>query len=401
MPQDREGRPASGGDEYDFSLIVGGPIYQLLRRSHLEGSAAELVARRILAFLLVGWLPLLALSVADHVAVGGGVAVPFAKDVFVHVRYLVAMPLLLVAELVVHQRMRTIVREFKDRRLVAAADEPRFDGIVRSAMQLRNSVLVEMTIVATVVIGGRIIWRAASGLTESTWYGSQGRDGLVLTTAGMWYVYVSVTLFQVLLFRWWFRLFVWMRFLWQVSRIQLRIVPTHPDGVGGLGFLSDIVHAFGPLLSAHGAMLSGVIANSVFHQGANALDSRYAVLGWLAGLLVVVVGPLLVFAPQLANAKREGRREYGELALRYVRAFDEKWLRGGAPPGEQLLGSADVQSLADMGGSFERVRDMGTVPVTRAAFLQLALSFLAPILPLALTLVSFDELLKGLLRAAF
>ena len=73
-------------------------------------------------------------------------------------------------------------------------------------------------------------------------------------------------------------------------------------------------------------------------------------------MLCLVFGPLLVFAPQLAQAKRTGLREYGTLAERYVREFDAKWLRGGAPAGEPLVGSADIQSLADLGNSFEVVR---------------------------------------------
>ena len=64
----------------------------------------------------------------------------------------------------------------------------------------------------------------------------------------------------------------------------------------------------------------------------------------LVFFLSLVFGPLLVFAPRLAAAKRVGLREYGTLAERYVREFDTKWLRGGAPSDEQLVGSGDVQS---------------------------------------------------------
>ena len=71
----------------------------------------------------------------------------------------------------------------------------------------------------------------------------------------MWYGYVSLPLFQFLLMRWYFRLFIWTRFLWQVSRLDLSLVPTHPDRVGGLGFLANTVYAFPPLAVAHGALL--------------------------------------------------------------------------------------------------------------------------------------------------
>jgi hypothetical protein len=115
----------------------------------------------------------------------------------------------------------------------------------------------------------------------------------------------------------------------------------------------------------------------------------------------VVLGPLLVFAPRLAQAKRTGTREYGTLAQRYVREFDTKWLRGAGPTDEPLVGSADIQSLADLGNSFEVVRTMRVVPVTKEALLQLAAATLAPLLPLLLTMMSLEELLKKLFGILF
>ena len=217
----------------------------------------------------------------------------------------------------------------------------------------------------------------------------------------MWFGYVSLPLFQFLLLRWYFRMFIWMRFLWQVSRIELSLVPTHPDRVGGLGFLSVTPFAFMPLLVAHGALLAGNLANRIFHLGAALPDFKFEILIVVALLLCIVLGPLLVFAPQLAQAKRTGNREYGALAQRYVREFDAKWLRGGAAADEPLVGSADVQSLADMGNSFEVVRGMRVAPVTKEAILRLGAAVLVPLVPLALTMMPLEELLKKLFDILF
>jgi hypothetical protein len=118
-------------------------------------------------------------------------------------------------------------------------------------------------------------------------------------------------------------------------------------------------------------------------------------------LLFVVFGPLLVFAPQLARAKRIGLRQYGTFAGRYVREFDAKWLRGATPPDEPLVGSADIQSLADLGNSYEVVRGMRIVPITRDALLQLGAAVLLPMVPLALTMMSFEDLVKRLFGLLF
>jgi hypothetical protein len=222
-----------------------------------------------------------------------------------------------------------------------------------------------------------------------------------LSLCGVWYGYVSLPLFQFLLLRWYFRIFVWMRFLWQVSRIDLALVPTHPDRVGGLGFLSNTAYAFVPLAAAHGAMLAAMIADRIFFLGANLLDFKLEASVMLVYLLFLVFGPMLVFTPRLAEAKRRGLREYGTLAARYVRDFDAKWLRGGAPGDERLIGSADLQSLADLGNSFEIVRTMRPAPVSKEAVARLAAAMLVPLAPLGLTMMSLEDLLKKLFGLLF
>ena len=144
-----------------------------------------------------------------------------------------------------------------------------------------------------------------------------------------------------------------------------------------------------------------MLANRIFYLGAALPEFKVEIAVVVVFLLCLVLGPLLVFAPQLAQAKRTGLREYGTLAERYVREFDAKWLRGGAPADEPLVGSADIQSLADLGNSFEVVRTMRIVPVTKEAVLQLAAATLAPIVPLALTMMPLEELLKKLFGILF
>jgi len=386
----------------DFSLVLGGPLYQLLRRVRLADDALMLQRRRIVLISLLAWLPLLVLAALGGRLLGGEVAVPFLFDVDVHVKFLVAMPLLIAAELVVHQRMLALASTFRERNLVPEAATQRLDAAIASAYRLRNSVTAEVLLVAIVyVVGVTIVWRQYMALPAATWYGTPAAGGSSLTLAGMWYGYVSLPIFQFLLCRWYFRIFIWARLLWQVSRIDLQLVPTHPDRIGGLGFLAATSHAFVPLLMAHGALLAGNLANQIFHAGASLTQFRLEILLLMIFMVFLVVGPLLVFAPQLAAARRTGLREYGTLAQRYVRDFDAKWVRGDSGADEPMLGSGDIQSLADLGNSFAVVQDMRVVAVTKRAMLQLALATVAPIVPLVLTLMPLEELLKKLLGILF
>jgi hypothetical protein len=386
----------------DFSLVLGGPLFQLLIRAHLSDDTLLLVRQRIILISLLVWLPLLVLSTLDGQLLGGRATVPFLLDVEVHVRFLLALPLLIAAELVVHRRMRSVVTLFLERHLIPASAMPRFNAAIASAFRLRNSVSAEVLLIAFVyLVGVLIVWRQYMALDTATWYATPSVDGAKLSLAGIWYGYVSLPVFQFLLCRWYFRLFIWARFLWQVSRIELSLVPAHPDRLGGLGFLSNTAHAFALLAVAHGALLAGMLANRIFYLGATLPDFQVEVAVMVIFLLCLVFGPLLVFTPQLAQAKRTGRSEFGTLAERYVREFDGKWLRGGAPADEPFVGSADIQSLADLGNSYEVVRSMRLAPVTKDAVLQLVVATLAPIVPLALTMMPLEQLLKMLMGVVF
>ena len=144
-----------------------------------------------------------------------------------------------------------------------------------------------------------------------------------------------------------------------------------------------------------------MMANRIFYAGATLPEFKVELIGLVAVMVFAVLGPLLVFSRQLEAAKRAGLREYGMLAQRYVREYDRKWLRGGAPPDEPLVGSADIQSLADLGNSFEVVKEMRWVPFTLSTVLQLAVTTLLPVLPLMLTMISLEELLERLLKIVF
>jgi hypothetical protein len=388
--------------QQDFSLVLGGPLFQLFRKAHLSDDALLLARQRVIFISLLTWLPLLVLSTLQGNLLDGGVNVPFLMDVEVHVRFLLALPLLIAAELVVHRRMRSIVRMFLERKLVPDNAIPRFEAAVSAAFRLRNSVWAELFLIVFVyVVGILVVWRHYLALDTATWYATPTANGSVLSYAGMWYGFVSLPFFQFLLVRWYFRLFIWARFLWQVSRIDLSLVPTHPDRAGGLGFLANTVYAFALLAVAHGVLLAGPLANRIFFLGAKLMDYKPEIAVIVLLMLFVAIGPLLVFAPQLAQAKRDGLREYGTLSEQYVREFDAKWVHGSAPADEPLVGSADIQSLADLGNSYEIVRTMRMVPVTKETVIQLAFATLLPVVPLALTMMPLEELLKTLAGVLF
>ena len=385
-----------------FSLVLGGPLYQLWRRTGLAGDELGLLRRRILVLTAVAWLPLLVLSVAAGTAWNDAGALPFLDDIGVQTRLLIAMPLLILAEVLVHRRLRPVVLQFTQRALVPDSARSRFDEALDSAMRLRNAVWAEAGIVALVyVVSVGFLWRTPITLDVASWHDRVAGGASTRSPAGWWLDCVSLPLFQVLLLRWYFRLFIWARFLYQVSRIKLALMPVHPDRCGGLGFLTGSAYAFVPLMLAHGAVSAGLIANRILHTGARLPEFKFELVGLAAAMVLAVLGPLLPFSRQLERARRAGLGAYGVLAQRYTREFADKWLGGREAAGEPLLGTADIQSLADLGASYDLVARMRWVPFTARTVVDLSVFTLLPALPLTLTMISVEDLLIQLRKIIF
>ena len=384
----------------DFSLVLGGPLYQLYLRAHLSAPPLELLRRRVLIISLICWLPLLILSaVSGHLY--GGVALPFLPDVEVHVRFLAAVPLLIVAEVIVHRRIVTVVRQFLERNIIAAEDRSRFDRIIVSTMRLRNSALFEVALLIFCFTFGQWFWKDRVALAIPTWYSSVAGGRSLLTKAGYWYVFVSLPLFRFLLFRWYYRLLLWYQFLWRVRGLPLHLNLYHPDACGGLGFLASSVPAFAPVLLAQTILLSGLIGDRIWHAGANLLAFKMEIVGLVLFLMLLVLAPLTFFAMHLEHAGRIAAREFGILSSHYVNSFRNKWVRHGSRETEPLLGTPDLQSLADLGNSFKSVRDIRLIPFGKDTVVRLGGVLLLPLLPLILTIIPLKEIVDWAIKLVF
>jgi hypothetical protein len=383
----------------DFSLVLGGPLFQMWRRTHLTGPALELLRRRVLVITLFAWLPLAVLSFIDGHLYGGEI-LPFLRDIESQVRLLVALPLLIIAELVVHRRSVLALRCFVERRMVTAEDSPNFHAAIAAALRMRNSLWPEVALLLFVYTAGHWIWRTDIALGAATWYAVPEGTGLHLTAAGYWYAFVSIPIFQFILLRWYLRLGIWFWLLWRASRLNLHLLPTHPDRAGGLGFLGGSSYAFAPVLFAQGAVFAGLIANRIFYQEQNLLSFKMMIATVVSSFVLVIILPLTMFTPHLSHTKRSGLRAYGTLATDYAEDFDEKWIRGGAK-GEALLGTTDIQSLADLGNGYAVVREMRLVPFTLGDVSRLVGTVALPVAPLLLTIMPLEELMTEVLKVMF
>jgi hypothetical protein len=380
----------------DFSLMLGGPLYQYFLRVGLVKPPLDRVGWRMIAISMFAWAPLLLLAALSGRLLSG-VKIPFLRDFEVHARFLAALPLLIGAEVIISRRIRLMLLQFVDRQIITSALVSKFERIAESALRLRNSAGIELGLLLFVFTAGILWWRGILAI-QDTWYAGATAGGTVLTPAGYWYQFVSMPIIQFIALRWYFRLLIWARMLWQVSRLDLNLVPTHPDRCCGLGFLGQIAGALVPFLMAHSVLLSGFLADRIVYQGGRLPDYAAEIVVVALWLYTLALGPTCVFTPRLLRRRREGLNSYGALASEYVIAFQKKWIERQRSSDEPLVGSSDIQSLADLANSFEVVQHIRPFPFGKPAIVAVAVCVVLPILPLSLTMFSLQELVTRLVH---
>ena len=387
----------------DFSLVSGGPLFRLLCRLRISGGALENPQRRVLLAVLLTWAPLLMLSLLDGRVWAGDVGLTFLKDIETQLRFLLAAPLLILAEVVVHKNLPPTIRLFLDNGLIREADRPRFEAAIASALRLRNSIVPELLLLLFVYgVGMPFVWRNQFVLDMNSWFAAAAGGELAPTRAGWWLVLVSMPLFQFLVLRWYFRFFIWGRFLAQVARIGLNLEPTHPDATAGLLFLARTGRAFRLVLLALGTVLSGMIANRIFHDGAKLLqfkvgDSRHRARADDARARAA--RRLLLAAPR-GPARRDDPVRNPRPGLR-ARVRSQVDARPPAPPMSRSS-AARTSSRSPISTTASRsCAAIQLVPFTTKHATSLAAYVLLPVAPLLLTMVSVEELLDRMLKALF
>ncbi|SLM49026.1 conserved membrane protein of unknown function [Nitrospira japonica] len=382
-----------------YTLFDDGPAYRIEEKLGLLQDGRRRMGRRVLFALLVAWLPMLLLAAVQGLAMGPTRLESFLMDFIINVRFLITVPVLLVGESICEEQLRTVVRQFLDAHLVKVEIRARFDAIVRKAVDVSRSGLTDGLLVGVAYLhslAAVIVY--LYGLHHPTWRAPSIDGHITLSLAGYWYILVAFPLYAFLLWRWLFRIGMWWWFLRQVSKLNVQITPSHRDGVGGLGFLSDSVQAFVPFAFAEGALVAGTMADFVMYEGDSPFQYQWHVVGFVVIILILIVGPLWVFMRPLYKAKEEAAFRYGALASRQIQLVEERWIHA-APKREDLDASMpDFRSVTHLGHSVAAVRNMSIFPLQKDDVIKLIVMALLPLLPVAVTQIPMGEVFSLLLK---
>jgi hypothetical protein len=184
----------------------------------------------------------------------------------------------------------------------------------------------------------------------------------------------------------------------RISRLRLVLMPTHPDHSAGLLFLAVAQRRFGILFCAFGAVFAGRVANNMVFERIPLRSFESVMGGFVVLCLIVGLFPLAFVAPTLRIVRNKGLVEYGRLARTYTVSFDRKWVHVGDSSSEPLLGTSDIQSLADMGNSFALVQAMQIAPITKRLVLQIAAEAAVPLVPVVILGTPTSQLLRAILK---
>jgi hypothetical protein len=390
----------------EFSLSGGGPAFALMKALRLSSDTPGSAARTALVLAAFTWLPLLVLSLAQGVGTGSSVRLPFLNDVSTYARFLVAVPLFVLIGPTIDRVLGWALRGLVGPGIVPTARRADFDAALGELDRGRHAWLPELALVTASLL---LIWLGRGQgihMKVSSWAANGTPPHL--TWAGIWLGAVSMPLFLLMAGRWGWRILLWARFLRRLSKLDLDLVPSHPDGLGGLGILATANASLGLVMMPLSVTLAANAVNRVQLDG-EALGEMRVVLGaYVVIAILLTQGPLLVFSSAMRRAKLEGMLAFSLLAERYSRDFDRKWLpRLHADPApmtnvreadEALLGSPDIQSLADMGGSFEQVRRMRPALLDLRMLGVVAGLAVLPMVPLVAMVVPLQDVLEKLAR---
>lgn len=367
-----------------------GPYIRLQAWLGLIKAGSLHVRRRATMSVLIAWLPLVILSAIDGRAMGATRQQSMLLDIAAHARYLIALPLLVIAESVTLPFLAVIARHFGATGLVAGESRPRYDELLETTRKMLASPRTDLAILLVAYL---------VTLTVSPLYPPDVASWVrpvpgahEMSLAGWWRALVSQPLFLLLTLGWLWRVALWGRFLYGVSRLQLHLIAPHPDRAGGLGFIGMSLRAFLILALALSIPVAGAVATEVINHGRNIAEFKYIVAGYVIAVVLVFTAPLFTLSPLLYRTRTHGILRYEPLASELGRRFEQKWL--GWTVQREELSAPDFSATIDLYSIAENVRRMRVVPVTPLQLVMLALAALAPFLPVVMAVMPLGSIAR-------
>ena len=385
---------ATDSTDDDISLFRGGPFYRAQAFLHLIEPGRWNLGRRVTLILAVAWLPLVIITAVfspDRL-------LGLLKDYMVYSRIAIAVPVLLIGQFLMDDRSCVIVAHIRKAKLLGSEDLGKLKSMMTGLRRLRDSVFPELLIVALIIVEFALVGKSKVATAPDF---AVYRDGGVarLTQAGWYYWLVSLPIYQFLLALNLWKWLVWSFLLVRLSRMDLRLVATHPDAHGGLGFLGLSAAGFTPIAFALSAAIGGNWRNQILNYGASLSSFKLPAIILFVLMFICALAPLTFFVIRLALLRKKAMLDYGVLAQAHVVNLDQKWFSDRESNREPHFTAQEVTALADLTIAYGHIRRMRPLPADISTLVGLALAVAAPLFPVVLAEIPFSVIVKGLFQA--
>jgi hypothetical protein len=352
------------------------------------------LGRRIAIAVAITWLPLVLYALWQRLLFPGTVPEPFLQHFGVHARFLLALPLLLLAESSSDAALRRVLPQFVTRGIVDDALRPAFQKVLQRGGALRGSRTALLVMIAAVALATILGWAEGNDMHELAWESTASGS---VHFGALWFSFVSRPVFLLVLIAWAWRLGVLAWTFSRIASLELRLAPTHPDRTAGLGFLEQLTIGMAPLFFAIAVPIAGRWGHEAMYHGLDVHTLKVPTIALVAILAAVGLAPLLAFAPRLKQVRKESLAAYGALLAEHGRFVERRWIRHESVDDHGLLSAPELGPVADTVALYEVIAKMRTIPVGRKALLPVVLASALPLIPVFAMQIPLKEIVKTLL----
>jgi hypothetical protein len=381
--------------EIEFSSVDNELPLRCFRRLHLVPAEGLGTFRRALFFALLTWVPIAVWSFMASRFITADSGEPLLHHFGIHVRCLLAIPLLILAEASLDRASKHMLAQFRASGVVSPELNERYDAAIVRVRRLRDASLPWVF-----VFGAAIAWSVIDqpAVHDDTMSWAVGGDGS-LGFGGLWFSYFVRPIFLALLLGWLWRMLLVAWWFWKVGKLGLALVPTHPDRTGGIAFVEKVPGAFALVTFAVTAVIASRWAHDIeFHdatlQSFKIPGALFVILWTLLALL-----PLLALAPALIAARARAIPAYAALIGEQGRLVHRRWILREAVPDTPLLDAPEIGPVADANAMYDAVKQMRGVPIGKGAILKVLLPIALPFIVVATLQIPLKEMLHKLAKA--
>jgi len=388
--------PKTPADEAEgsFSPVENEPPLRWHRLLHLAPPNGLGVGRRAVFYALIAWLPIVVWAAAAGRLSTDASGEPLLQHYGVHVRCLIAIPLLILAEAQLHATFLRLVPQFRDGGFIAPAANADFDELIATVRRLRDATLPWIFL-----FGVALAWTIGDSSerhADAMAWALENGDGYGF--GGLWYAYVVRPVFLALLLGWLWRLALTGYFFFRLGKLGLSLVPTHPDRVGGLAFLDALPGAYSMVSFALSAVFASQWAHQILHHGAALQSLRLPIVALVLGWTCVLLLPLLALAPMLGATKRRALAAYSTLVAHQDRLVHRRWILREPIEAAPLPDASEIGPVANAHGMYDAVKVMRPIPFGKRAIMAILIPLALPLLVMAGLQVPLKELLGKLVK---